>query len=121
LNTFAAVALSFAALIRIPDIRRDWRAEPDDPRFAMRSYWPWGVISWQGVRRLTIPSEIGVICLAGGLLSSGLLTVFEAVFFLVAIPLAISIFFVNWPKFVVPPALRTQSGAVAAYRERTIR
>jgi hypothetical protein len=112
------LAIVAAALIRSLDIWRDWKAEVGDPRFAIRSYWPWGLTSWRGVRRLAIPTEVALLSLLGVLLPSQLRLIPEVIFFFVAVPLGLSIFFLNRPKFAVPPALRKEDGVLTAMSRR---
>jgi hypothetical protein len=106
--------MAIVAVIGARDTVRDWKAGPDDERFAIRSYWPWGTLTWQASRRLTGPFTAIAACLAGNALAPRFEDLYYGAF-LAAVVLVLTIALFNRPRYLVPPALRDQVGLFHAW------
>jgi hypothetical protein len=96
---------------------RDWKARTEEA-LAQPSYWPWSTDIWFGFRRVTLPGELFFIALTASVAFPGMeipLAIFVAA---VLLPLSLTIFLFNWPRALVPPALRQQDGVFVSYLKR---
>jgi hypothetical protein len=78
----------------------------------MPTYWIWGDSSWRGLRRARLPITVGFLSLATGVIVPALILPLGIAAFAVGLPLAITTFLFNWPKIIVPPALRSEEGVL---------
>jgi len=120
------IAVAFFALaIGTPrSWRRVWRSDKNDPRWSQRGFASAVFTSLFGrnfaivSRREGIPNAIGVFAI--GLFVTDVEALWlPAVCLLVAgVFLWISIYFFNRPRFLIPPPLRLEAGAVGRVVER---
>ena len=124
----ALVVLTGLAGTQVPGI---WRSDPRTLRqleLGLRPSWPYSHVLWRGVTRgfpLVVASAVflcvGVmLVMFPGLdgvfgpssrVSDGLLLLMAAGFS-ICLLLHITVMFLNWPKWAVPPARRRESGAL---------
>jgi hypothetical protein len=95
---------------------RLWRAPPGHVSYRKAPWWPWGETLWQGYRRTLLPAALVSVCFALALTlppSAGVY--FGVAAFVVLVPVMIAIVLFNHPKFLVPPACRTQRGLISSW------
>jgi hypothetical protein len=96
-----------------------WNAPHDHRSVAQPGWWVWGERSWRGYRRaqvawvlvmlsfaliLTVPSPAGPVLGLGG--------------FGLAVVSLVTIVLFNQPKWMVPPAMRTDTGLIHGWRRK---
>ena len=109
--------------------RRVWRNQMPHGWERAPESWPWGEALWQGYRRSFLPALIGIAVLLTMVLSGlfipeqpqgpfvrpywAVIPALSA--FGLALLAWLSVVLLNFPKFLVPPHLRDQPGALAVW------
>jgi hypothetical protein len=103
------LAVAIIAALALIGVLRKWNAPPNDPSYRVPSWWVWGESWWRGYRAtIGIGAAAVAVIAAATLLPSLLLVWFAAVVALFTLMLTLFLF--NWPKYLVPPALREGRG-----------
>ena len=107
-----AASAAIGACIGIANIRRDWTRPSDDAYYQPPQFWLWGVATWQAALRISMLGIPFFLSLATILVASGALESWAMYAAAVMFCLFILIMAFNWPKFLVYPGMRGQSGLV---------
>lgn len=112
------LALAAVAALGTFGLLRGWRLPATSDYYRPRPFWPWGEPAWYGFRRTELIGQLFIVALLLDALFPNLIVVWGIAGFFVLIPLGLTIFFFNWPRILVPPALREQPGFFAHLRRR---
>jgi hypothetical protein len=113
------VALWFFSVVVLIALVARWHAPRDHWSNRMPPYWIWGESWWRGLRRARLVITLSVLGLASGGIIPTLMLPLGLTAFAIGVPLALTTFLFNWPRVLVPPALRDEKGVVTeAYQSR---
>lgn len=121
------LVLALMALLGTAFLPRFW-SNPAEYHPVKPAWWFFGDAVWQGFVRSLVPAVIAgwflILAVAAMMLANQKtagpeLAVWLGLGFLLFGLLGLSIVFFNWPKFLVPPSLRHQPGALQAWFGRS--
>jgi hypothetical protein len=108
-DTVVLLILLFGCVIGAQGVRKDWRATIDDRQFRQPSVWPYGDNAWFSFRKINVVGTAFMIALTYSWAFPDMFVVWGPLMG-ASVALMMTVIFFNWPRVLVPPALRQQGG-----------
>lgn len=113
------VAFWIGALLLVLSVIKLWSASSTHGSYRQPQWWFWGDALWRGYRRTLLPASLVGVSFAIALtLPDPIGVYFGAAGLFCFFPLMVMIALFNWPKLLVPPASRSDSGALTEFLRR---
>lgn len=118
MTTLVVLVLGAAAVLGAVGLMRGWRSPIGSDHFRVPAYWPWGDAAWYGFRRTDLVGEVFIVIIAASFAFPRYVA-YWSIPVLLLIVLGVAIVLFNWPRILVPHALRDQRGFLASIRRRS--